>query len=303
MAGDPLHAALLARLERELTTLPDKPEENAPATLAALWHLAAGEPLSAVLASAKPLPGLDDAARRRLESLVERRLQGTPLPHITGRQHFLGVEMLAGPEALIPRAETQILARAALERVRECLAAATEPPVVIDVCTGSGNIVVALATHAPGARYFASDVSAEAVELARRNAAFAGVEHAIEFRTGDLLQPFEELAGRADLIACNPPYISSPKVDALPPETGAHEPRIAFDGGPLGIRILNRLVSEAAPLLRTGGWLVFEVGEGQARGMRGRLAASRAYTEIDERTDAAGSGRVVCGRRGAEASR
>jgi release factor glutamine methyltransferase len=170
---------------------------------------------------------------------------------------------------------------------------------VIDVCTGSGNIVTALAAHARGARFLASDLSPDAIALARRNAGFAGVGPDVEFRVGDLLAPFEEprFVANVDVLVCNPPYISSAKVDALPAETGAHEPRLAFDGGPLGIRILNRLVADAPRFLRPGGWLIFEVGEGQARGMRGRLGATHAYEDVHEIADAAGVGRVVAGRR------
>src|SRR5207253_2596570 len=108
----------------------------------------------------------------------------------------------------------------------------------------------------PSAKVFASDLSEAAVELARRNAHHLHLARQVEFRVGDLLQPFNGAArvGPADLLTCNPPYISSAGVERMPAEIAAHEPRLAFDGGPLGIGILMRLVREAPSFLRAGGW-------------------------------------------------
>lgn len=293
------HGERLGTLAAALRTLPDKPEESAASTLAALWRSAAGAPCSARLAGQGALPALDAAGLDRLDGLIARRLAGEPLAHLVGRQRFMELEMLAGPEALIPRAETELLGRAAVAALRELVAAPREaPPVVVDVCTGSGNLAIALAAHVPGARVLASDLSAEAIGLARRNAAFVGVADCVAFRIGDLLQPVSaEFAGAVDLLVCNPPYISSGRVDALPVETGVHEPRLAFDGGPLGIRILGRLISEAPSLLRPGGRLLMEVGAGQGRGVRARLAASGAFDDLVEVADAEGVVRVLGARR------
>ncbi|MGE5095855.1 MAG: N5-glutamine methyltransferase family protein, partial [Betaproteobacteria bacterium] len=292
-AGEAWHAQALHRIASALQVLPDKPEETPEATLAALCHAAAGTPCSAATAPTLALPVLDEGGRARFEALLARRLGGEPLAHITGRQRFMDLEMLAGPEALIPRMETQILARTAIDALRAIMAARPAArPVVLDVCTGSGNLAAAIASHVRGARVFASDLSAAAVDLARRNAAFLGLGDAIELRTGDLLQPFEDAAfvGNVDLLVCNPPYISSARVDVLPAETGVHEPRLAFDGGPLGIRILSRLVAEAPRFLRPGGVLAFEVGLGQARGVQKRMAASGAYADVRAVADDAGEG-------------
>jgi release factor glutamine methyltransferase len=284
-----------ARLARELQILPDKPEETVEATLAALWLAAAGQSRSAAAAAGDALPTLDADALARLDGLVARRLAGIPLAHLTGRQRFMGLDLLAGPGALIPRAETELLARTALAH----LPGADTRPLVVDVCTGSGNVALALASHAPHARVAAADISGEAVELARRNAAALGLAERVEFRVGDLLAPFEEPAflGHIDLLTCNPPYISSAKVDGLPRETAAHEPRLAFDGGPLGIRILRRLVMEAPRWLAPGGKLVFEVGAGQARGVRRLMEQQGAYEGFVEGRDASGEVRVLGARR------
>ncbi len=298
----PTDEALLAdcraTLESRLHLLPDKPEETVETTLAALWHVAAGAPRSAAAALEAPLAELDADQAASLRSLVGRRLDGVPLAHLTGLQRFMGLDLGAGPAALIPRRETEILGTLALARLREACDARGSA-VAIDVCTGSGNLALALAHHEPRARVHAADLSADAVALARANAQRLGLASRVTFAVGDLLAPFEHDPGpgAVDLVCCNPPYISSAKVPAMDAEIARHEPSLAFDGGPLGIRILDRLVREALPLLRPGGWLAFEVGAGQGRGLRRRVEQRDAYEAIVEGCDAAGDVRALAARR------
>jgi release factor glutamine methyltransferase len=213
------------------------------------------------------------------------------------RQCFLGLEMLAGPEALIPRKETELLARTALEKLTE-LGAARQPVRVVDVCTGSGNIALVLAHRDATAEVFAADLSEDAVRLARANAVHLGLDARVQFRVGDLLAPFDEPAqlGCVDLLTCNPPYVNSGKVGQMPPEISGHEPRLAFDGGSLGISILMRLSQEAPRFLRPGGWLVFEVGLGQGPALVKRLKASPAFKAVAGVADGEGAIRVVTAR-------
>lgn len=262
-------------LESRLQTLPDKPEETAISALRVLWHLASGRAYSVEAASDTPLPTLDAAGLDRVDDLMAQRLSGTPLAHLSGRQRFMGLEMLAGKTALIPRRETEVLARSALELLDEMTGKLT----VVDVCTGSGNLALAIAHHQPRAKVFAADLSDEAVTLARENAVHLSLSLRVEFRTGDLLEPFNqsEFRDRVDLLVCNPPYISSQKVNSMAGEIREFEPRIAFDGGPLGIRILQRLIREAPDYLRPGGWLAFEVGLGQGQAVLKRLQASGSF--------------------------
>ncbi len=292
-----LYRACQIELASGLKTLADKPEETVGTTLAALWHAAAGRPLSVQRARCEALPALDADGAARLRALLSRRMQGAPLAHLTGRQQFMGVELLASAEALIPREETALLGRAALELLREAMPGDRDAK-VIDVCTGSGNLALALAWHEPRARVWGADLSAEAVALARRNAAQLALGDRVEFRCGDLLAPFEspEFFGRVDLLVCNPPYISSGKVDGMPDEIIGHEPRLAFDGGALGIRILQRLITHAPLFLRAGGWLAFEVGLGQGRGIRQRLEKQGGYIDIREVRDQNGEVRALAGR-------
>ncbi|MEP7154310.1 MAG: peptide chain release factor N(5)-glutamine methyltransferase [Betaproteobacteria bacterium] len=298
-----LHGDALQQLYRQCEdqlganwqAMSDKPAESVATTLAALWHAAASAALSLERAGEQPLPALDANGRARLRELVSERVRGTPLAQLTGIQTFMGIEFMVSADALIPRVETELLGYAALAKVRECLAQQGRAPVVLDVCTGSGNLALALASHEPGAQVRGADLSTDAVALAKRNAMKLGLGERVTFLEGDLLAPFDtaEFRGRVDVIVCNPPYISSAKVDAMREEIIQHEPRLAFDGGPLGIRILQRLVNEAPQFLRAGGWLAFEVGLGQGRGMRKRLEQLGVYDEIAEIVDAQGQVRAL----------
>lgn len=294
-ADHPLFESLLAELAARLETLADKPEETVESTLRALWHFACGRRVSAALATSLPLPALDDEARHVLRDAVAKRLAGVPLAHLTGRQQFMGLEMIAGREALIPRRETELLARTAIG----LLDPPGRGPIVVDVCTGGANVAAAIGSARPDARLLASDVSDEAVALARRNLAHLGLADRVRVVQGDLFgaPDVTALAGGIDLITCNPPYISTPRRLALPAEIAQHEPAPAFDGGALGIAILQRLVREAPPLLRPGGWLAFEVGAGQGASVGRRLEAGGLFDRIDPVRNEHGEIRVIAARR------
>lgn len=298
MNDSAVYQQLHAQIAASVQFLPDKPEENADSTLHALWHCACGEPLSAKLAAQRSLPALSPDQQGQLVELVQRRLAGTPLSHITGREHFMGLELLAGPEALVPRKETELLARNAVDIA---LRIADQQPelTVIDVCTGSGNVALAIAHHVPSARVYAADLSEDAVGLARRNAQHRGLQQRVELRAGDLLTPFDtpELLGKVDVLTCNPPYISSAKVGQMASEIAVHEPHLAFDGGPFGVNVVMRLLQEAPRYLRSRGWLIFEVGLGQGPALQKRLQKDASFTEVRALTDEAGDIRALAARR------
>ncbi len=272
---------LRSRLEAEVQFLPDKPEETPDSTLQALWLTATGTPVSAQAALQHKLPELESAAADRLQELLAKRIGGTPLAHLTQRQYFVELEMLAGPGALVPRKETELLARAAIDVAKQ-MADRESGPTVMDVCTGSGNVALAIAHHVPSARIFAADLSEEAIALAKLNAAHLLLADRCEFRAGDLLAPFDhaEFMSKVDLLTCNPPYISSAKVEHMHTEISAHEPHLAFDGGPFGVAILMRLLQDAPRFLRDGGWLAFEVGLGQGPPLIKRLEKSPSFQDV-----------------------
>jgi len=288
MDAENLRCELLGKLNASWHGLSDKPDETPESTLEELWDLVAGKETA--------LPADGDL---KLRALVERRLAGEPLSYLTGRQCFMGLELLAAPGAMIPRKETEILARAALDRLTR-IVDQQGSALVVDVCTGSGNIALTLARNEGRCLVHGSDISEEAVELARRNAAHLGLEPRVSFRSGDFLEPFKtpEFMASVDLLTCNPPYISSAKVDRMDREIAGFEPRAAFDGGPFGISILNRLVKEAPVLLKEGGWVACETGLGQGEAMSRLFRKSGAYREVLVFSDEEGQARVIVAQTG-----
>lgn len=286
---------LQALLVQQLDLLPDKPEETPEATLQALWWKASGRPLSAVAASRNnSLPDISPLQEKELRTLVALRLSGIPLAHLTGRQHFMDLELLASPDALVPRRETELLGHAALDLLRG-MASNNDSPIYIDVCTGAGNLPVALSSQVPNVRAYAADISEEAVKLAQQNVALYDLGERVTLRVGDLLMPFdsEQFYSKVDLLTCNPPYISSAKVVEMHSEISKHEPGLAFDGGPFGITILRRLIGEAPKFLKPGGWLAYEVGLGQGENMIRYMERRKNYCAIRPVLDEHGNIRAI----------
>ena len=203
---------------------------------------------------------------------------------------FMGVDLLVERGVLVPRGETELLGLTALEVVHDHAR-------VIDMCCGSGNLACALASRLPGARVWASDLTDACVSLARRNVDYTGVADRVKVVQGDLFSGLQHLHGTIDLIVCNPPYISHAKLAGERAVLLENEPREAFDGGPYGLTIHQRVVREALPFLKPGGWLLFEIGAGQDRQVRLLLERTRAYQELRTVADAAGAVRVVGARK------
>ena len=283
------------RYRSKINLLPDKPEETIEATVRALWLCAASVPASAARAVKIPLPSLTEDQRQKLADLLEQRSRGVPLAHLTGWQHFMGLEFKCTSQALIPRKETEIVGNAA----RAILADKILPnkPKVLDLCTGSGNLACAMACHVPQCIVFAADLSPEAVELARSNARHLGCADKVNTFVGDLFAPFESepFYRSFDLIICNPPYITSAKLPSLNQEIIGHEPKMAFDAGPLGLSILWRLLQDAPRFLKNGGWLAFEVGLGQGAGLVQRLSKNTRFTNVQGMLDEKGNIRAIIG--------
>lgn len=283
---------LLEAFSHGFSALPNKPEETPESVLKSLWLTAGGMPASAQRALGATLPALNEARSQQLIALIDEYQNGKPLSHITGRQQFCGIELISSTAALIPRKETEILAKAAVKAIKE---SATNSPLVIDSCTGCGNLPLYFASECEKAQIYASDLSEQAVELARKNAVFTGLADRVEFLVGDLLGPFNNgnFLNAVDVISCNPPYISSLKVPKMPGEISLHEPPLAFDGGAFGISILQRLITEAVNYLKPGGKLLFELGLGQGPSMIKRMARDGNYSAVEGIADEAGNIRVI----------
>jgi release factor glutamine methyltransferase len=192
----------------------------------------------------------------------------------------------------VPRPETEGLVVRALDLIRSA-----EAPRIVDVGTGSGAVVVALAKHLPRARLAATDISAAALDVARGNAARHGVADRIEFVECDLLAD-PRLAGPWDVIVSNPPYVREDEFESLPRDVRLHEPRMALVAGPTGAEVIARLAAEAVERLVPGGWLLLEAGPTVAAAAEAALAAVPGLVPGSTLKDLAGLPRVFQARRG-----
>ena len=197
---------------------------------------------------------VSEAEISQLEAALSRRIAGEPLQYILGKAWWMGLCLRVDERVLIPRQDTETLAELALQFLRPI-----PSPRVLDLCTGSGAIGLCIAHDRSDARVTLADISSEALEVARENARLLGAQ--VETAQGDLFAP---LAGREfDLIACNPPYIPTGEIGGLQAEV-QKEPRLALDGGADGLDFYRRIADEAPRYLAGGGYLLLEVGIGQA---------------------------------------
>jgi release factor glutamine methyltransferase len=294
MSKDELYDKLLSEIKMRVNFLKDKPEETAESTLKALWLAASGWFMSAEAAVEKELPDLNENEIKKLAELIEERVNNVPLAYITGRQRFMGVEMLADKRALIPRKETEILGRKALE-LSELITEKIKPALVIDTCCGAGNLGLALAGLNPHIKVFATDLSHEAVQLTVDNIQLLGLSDRVKAVQGDFLSAFEneDYYEKVDMIVCNPPYITSAKVKKMDDEISSNEPALAFDGGMLGIKLIQKLISESPRLLKKHGWVAFEIGIGQGPFVLKFMKKSDKFSNIGTASDVDGNVRVI----------
>lgn len=249
----------------------------------------------------------------RILRLLQRRERREPLAYVLGVREFWSLPMAVSAGVLVPRPETETLVEAALAAWGEMRAASHEPrpesrelraasgeagATIVELCTGSGAVAIALAKELPAARVLATDVSWRALRVARANAARHGVAARIEFLRGDLWRAVngQAPAGSVDLVVANPPYIRSPELATLMPEV-QWEPRLALDGGPDGLRVLREIVASSPDRIRPGGFLLLEIGADQAEAVGALLAASGRFEPARLRLDLAGRPRVVVARR------
>jgi len=226
---------------------------------------------------------LEMRAARSFGRALRRRGTGVPLQHVTGEQQFLDLTLDVAPGVFVPRPETEVVALAALETLE-----GRTRPLVIDVGTGTGAIAITIARRRPDATVITTDVSGDAVALARSNADRLGVE--VDARIGDLLDPvMSRLRGSVDLIVSNPPYVTESEYESLSPDVLA-DPRIALIGG---TELHARLVDVATEWLVPGGWLVVEIGATQGDEVRAMFG--RTLGDIEVLQDLAGRDRSFAG--------
>jgi release factor glutamine methyltransferase len=268
---------------------------------------------------------LDRHQQEAFSVFIQRRIQHEPLQYILGTQEFWGLEFRVTPDTFIPRPETELLIETAIESVPEFFERPMKPVTGIDLCTGTGCLAITLAKLYPSCRFYATDLSPRALEVARSNGARHGVSDRIEFLEGDLMEPLANAPGpepveydqgkdsgprfqtgsthlrsrgnrmarlKANLIVCNPPYIPSGEIPALQTEVARFEPRLALNGGPDGLDYYRRLLSAASDYLCSRGRLFLEIGNRQADFVC--AMALRTGWRVDRvRKDLAGMDRVI----------
>lgn len=241
-------------------------------------------------------PALPDDFAAGYAALVDRRARREPLQHIVGRTGFRYLTLAVERGVFVPRPETEVVAGLAVDEAAARVAAGVDP-LVVDLCTGSGAIAVAVATEVPAARVVAVDVSLAAVGLATRNAEAAGAH--VRVILGDVQDPelLAELTGDVDVVVANPPYIP-PDAEPTEPEVRDHDPDLAlYGGGPDGLDTPRAVLAAAARLLRPGGLLVVEHAEVQADALRAAAAATGAFQDPRTVPDLTGRPRALLARR------
>jgi release factor glutamine methyltransferase len=234
---------------------------------------------------------LSTAQRAAFEALVRRRAAREPLQHLTGSAAFRYLELAVGPGVFVPRPETELLAGWAVERAEEVRAAGRTPRVV-DLCTGSGAIALAVATEVPQARVHAAELSADALVWAARNLAGSGVD----LREGDMADAFADLDGTVDVVVCNPPYIPLEAFESVAPEARDHDPALALWSGQDGLDAIRVLEGRAARLLVPGGVLGFEHADVQGEAALDVLTAAGRWSDVRDHRDLAGRPRYATAR-------
>ena len=228
-------------------------------------------------------------------SLIKRRLRREPLQYITGVQEFWSLDFTVGPPVMVPRPETELLVEQVIALCRGNRL--TEGPCtrILDLGTGCGALAVAIARELEAVAVWASDVSQEALDIARGNARKHGVEERIEFIHSDMWQGLSNQELTFDIIVSNPPYINSEAIASLAPEVRDHEPRQALDGGEDGLNFYRRILLDVPKHLRMGGMLFMELGAGQADDVKG-ICEHVGLDVVTVVSDLAGHGRILVAR-------
>ena len=227
----------------------------------------------------------------RVADLTGRRISGEPVAYITGAWEFYGLPMIITPDVLIPRMDTELL----VDTAKELLNGRKMDARVLDRCCGSGCIACAVGHELPAARIVAVDLSAKALEVARRNIAINRLSSRAICMQADATASPPMSMGQFDMIISNPPYVRSADMRRLDRSVRDFEPSWALDGGKDGLKFYKSIIKYWKALLRPGGYLLFEVGEGQAESVREMLLAG-GFRSVGSKTDTLGVERVIVGK-------
>ena len=232
-----------------------------------------------------------DEFAQKVQTMVDRRLTGEPVAYITGQWEFYGVPLYITKDALIPRADTEVLVRAAIALFEN----RNGTPRILDLCAGSGCVGVAMGVHMPGARIVMVDNSLKALSLCRKNIHLNGLDVRVLCVEADVREKPPMLLGDFDLITCNAPYIPTAELATLDSSVRDYEPVSALDGGADGLDIIRPVIRIWKSVLRDNGVLMLEIGEGQAPAVT-KLLEKAGFSDIRALPDAAGTDRVIAAR-------
>ncbi|MBQ8985910.1 MAG: peptide chain release factor N(5)-glutamine methyltransferase [Lachnospiraceae bacterium] len=243
-----------------------------------------GTNLQTLLLDAERIVPCEEVARYR--ELLVRRSKREPLAYIVGRSDFMGLTFAVDHRVLIPEQDTENL-------IEEIMKETCDGDRILDLCTGSGCILLSLLHYSNGSTGVGTDLSRDALDVAQKNAERLSLQDRCEWREGDLFEAVRE-GEKFDLIVSNPPYIRSAVIGGLAPEVQAHEPMMALDGGEDGLMFYKRIIPEACQYLVTGGMLYLEIGYDQAQEVTA-LMEEAGYYEVRTIRDYGGNDRIVCG--------
>ncbi len=264
--------------------------ENAAFCARELLSLASGKSVAALMADRELYAS--EQIEARLRGYIARMLREEPLAYILGRWSFYGLELLVTPDVLIPRDDTMAVTELAIDTLR----ARSQPARVLDLCTGSGCIGLAVAHHLDKCNVTLCDVSPRALAVAKQNIASLRLKSRVTAFEADVMQPAPKFLGQFDLIVANPPYITRAEMAQLQPSVREYEPHLALDGGEDGLAFYRSIVDNFSAALKDGGFLCLEFGFGQYMAV-GMLLEASGYTDIRFRKDARGVIRAVIGQK------
>ena len=266
-----------------LSSVLEQEREAQPDARLLLEHVCGTNLQTLLLEGDRPVSAQEAALYREY---VARRKKWEPLAYILEKWEFMGLPFEVGPDVLIPEQDTENL-------IEEIMKDLHDSDRILDLCTGSGCILLSLLKYSNGTTGVGTDLSEKALAVARRNAERLGLADRIELRCGDLFEPVRE-DERFDLIVSNPPYIETETIEHLAPEVRDHEPLMALDGGEDGLSFYRRIIPEAVRHLVTGGYLFLEIGYDQAEAVMA-LMREAGYYDVRSIKDYGGNDRIVCG--------
>lgn len=232
----------------------------------------------------RPEMELSKEQEEKLQEFLEKRISRIPLQQILGVQYFCGLPFRVTEDVLCPRQDTEVLVEEAMKRIRPGAR-------ILDLCTGSGCILLSLLHLTKGCQGTGSDLSGKALDIAGFNAKNLGID--CELIRGDL---FENIKERFDMIVSNPPYIATKEIETLMPEVRDHEPRMALDGMEDGLYFYRKIIGSASDYLKDDGWLIFEIGYDQGEAVS-TMMKREGFDQVQVIKDLAGLDRVVAGKR------